>query len=247
MKLPDRFWHKNEFQGGVELSLMSTTANRDIALHYSKGQAATIFEVEVGRVDIGGQLSFLSQYKLEDEYLVGPFACLEVKGTPRIEITPHGQVTVVPLRMNVNLKSLTCEELLERRKNLHIAMILHMQEELFRNLSDVSQCMQEQECQSTSSNEVQHKRLPVYLDSLISAIKKEFREIVRFQGRVKCEQYNDNEEYKKLVENAIQCNLWAKNKIDLFKRWCSRKQFDQLQFVIETPLEMLKKKSVQLR
>ena len=35
IKLPDCFWKEGAFQGGVELGLMSTTANRAIALQYS--------------------------------------------------------------------------------------------------------------------------------------------------------------------------------------------------------------------
>ena len=101
MKLPESFWkqRKGEFQGGVELGLLSTTANRDIALQYSgagDGKLATIFEVEIGSVDVGGLLGFLSQYPGEEEYLVGPYACLEVMGRPRVEVTDKGQVTSGP-------------------------------------------------------------------------------------------------------------------------------------------------------
>ncbi len=117
MKLPEQFWKlgqdgaaakvrlqggqgapcaaKVRLQGGVELGLMSTTANRDIALQYSgagQGKLATILEAEVGRIDGGGQLGLLSQYPGEEEYLLGPYACLEVMARPRAETTPQGQV-----------------------------------------------------------------------------------------------------------------------------------------------------------
>ena len=82
---------------------------------------ATILEVNVGRVDVGGRLTALSQYPGEDEYLVGPYACLEVTARPRVEVTDKGQVLVVQVRMNANLKSVTVEELEARRKVLHVA------------------------------------------------------------------------------------------------------------------------------
>ena len=88
MKLPEAFWKPQgagRLQGGVELGLMSTTADRDIALQYSgagDGKLATILEAESGRVDCGGRLGFLSQYPGEEEYLLGPYACLEVMGRP---------------------------------------------------------------------------------------------------------------------------------------------------------------------
>jgi hypothetical protein len=101
MKLPEQFWKQQKggagrLQGGVELGLMSTTADRELALQYSgagDGKLATILEAESGRVDCGGRLGFLSQYPGEEEYLLGPFACLEVMGRPRAELTKHGQVT----------------------------------------------------------------------------------------------------------------------------------------------------------
>jgi len=92
--------------------------------------------VEVGSVDVGGRLTALSQYPGEEEYLVGPYACLEVTGRPRFEVTDKGQVAIVPVRMNANLKSVTVEELEARRKVLHLAMATNMREELFRSLAE---------------------------------------------------------------------------------------------------------------
>ena len=55
---------------------------------------------------------------------------MQVTGRPRIDQTERGEVLVVPVRVNVNLKSVTVEELTERRKVLHLAMAKNLQEEL---------------------------------------------------------------------------------------------------------------------
>jgi hypothetical protein len=140
MLLPDRFWKPSaaEFQGGVEYGLMSTTTDKAIAIHYSgvDKRRATIFEIQAGRIDIGGSLRFVSQYPGEDEFLMQPLSCLEVMGRPRVEATPHGEVVVFPMRVNVNLKSLTVEQLVARRKELHLAMSTNLREELFQQLSE---------------------------------------------------------------------------------------------------------------
>ena len=39
---------------------------------------------QVGRVDIGASLGFLSQYPGEDEFLMQPLSCLEVAGDTRV-------------------------------------------------------------------------------------------------------------------------------------------------------------------
>ncbi len=61
---------------------MSTTTHREMAIGYScikdPSKRGIILEIEVGRVDVGASISFLSQYPGEGEYLMQPLACLEV-------------------------------------------------------------------------------------------------------------------------------------------------------------------------
>ena len=62
MLLPYEFWvpHGNPpWRGGVERALMSTTADKSVALHYANGKG-TVVEIDVGRIQIGGEVAFLS-------------------------------------------------------------------------------------------------------------------------------------------------------------------------------------------
>ena len=67
----------------VELGLMSTTTARETAVAYSgkNGQRCTVLEIQVGRIDVGADISFLSQYPGEKEFLMQPLSCLEVTPT----------------------------------------------------------------------------------------------------------------------------------------------------------------------
>ncbi len=58
--------------------------------------------------------------------LFPPLSCLEVVGEPRVE----DGVVVFPLRANVCLKGLTLEQLVVRRKTLHLATVANLREEL---------------------------------------------------------------------------------------------------------------------
>ena len=65
MLLPSQFWvpHGDPlWKGGVERALMSTTADKAVALHYANGKG-TIVEIDVGRIQIGGDVSFLSMVR----------------------------------------------------------------------------------------------------------------------------------------------------------------------------------------
>jgi hypothetical protein len=61
-------WFSSDQRGarsGVELAFMSTTLSRELALAYSGmkiGGVGTILEFDVGAIDCGAQLGFLSQY-----------------------------------------------------------------------------------------------------------------------------------------------------------------------------------------
>ena len=73
MVLPDTFWSmKDGFRGGVEKGLMSTTTDRRVAMQYSgsgDGRRCTVFEILAGRVDVGADLAWVSQYPGEREVL----------------------------------------------------------------------------------------------------------------------------------------------------------------------------------
>jgi hypothetical protein len=64
----------------VEFGLMSTTTSRETAVVYGgkDGRRCTVLEIMAGRVDIGADIGFLSQYPVEQEFLMQPLCCLEV-------------------------------------------------------------------------------------------------------------------------------------------------------------------------
>mmetsp|Transcript_32511 Transcript_32511/g.75742 ORF Transcript_32511/g.75742 Transcript_32511/m.75742 type:complete len:1094 (-) Transcript_32511:948-4229(-) len=132
--LPPNFWSPDSHGccGGVELGLMSTTTKREVATHYSmskEGMLATIIEVEVGQIDRGASLTFLSQYPGEEEVLLPPLSNLEVVGKPRMEHSGMGTTVVIPCRINCNLKTLTMDELVGRRKIQMVAMQRNLMQE----------------------------------------------------------------------------------------------------------------------
>ena len=72
-------------RGAVEYGLMSTTTDKATAFAYSgvTKKRGTVLEITAGRVDVGASISFLSQYPVEDEFLMQPLACLEARANPR--------------------------------------------------------------------------------------------------------------------------------------------------------------------
>ena len=65
----------------------------------------TLFEIQLGQVDRGAPLRWISQFPVEEEVLLPPLSNLEVVGEPLMITTERGAVNVCQLRVNVNLKA----------------------------------------------------------------------------------------------------------------------------------------------
>ena len=88
--LPKEFWTPNEMgvRGGIEYAFSSTTTDHEQALLYASSgsegmvsDASTIFEMQMGMVDRGADLTWLSQYPHEREVLLPPLTGIEALGT----------------------------------------------------------------------------------------------------------------------------------------------------------------------
>ena len=102
--LPRQFFEPNDagVRGGIEYGFSSTTTDRDQAVIYASGNQSTIFEMQMGMVDRGADLSWLSQYPHELEVLFPPLTGLEALST---EI--DGSTLLVITRLSLNMASLT--------------------------------------------------------------------------------------------------------------------------------------------
>jgi len=129
--LPKQFWEKNHHGaiGGVDLSFMSTTPKRDVALGYatSSGKFGKIlFEIRMGMIDRGADVSELSQYPGEKEILFAPLTGLEIASVPRNE----DGVLVIELRLSCNLQDQTIEQVIGKMKTSHITMVNSMMDDM---------------------------------------------------------------------------------------------------------------------
>eukprot|EP01052_Picozoa_sp_SAG31_P005249 SAG31_NODE_228_length_19803_cov_29.496498_4_plen_636_part_00 len=108
---------------------MSTTLDWKIAKKYSQGSASTpqlIFEMEMGMVNRGALLSWLSQYPDEAEILLPPLTGLEVSSYSEAE----DQSLVYKMQLNINMQSMTIEQVLALRKKQCLEMAEVVQRDL---------------------------------------------------------------------------------------------------------------------
>ena len=125
--IPEQFLHADEFgvRGGVEFAFSSTSTDRAAAVHYSQGKCSTIFEMQMGMVDRGADVSMFSQYPFEKEILFPPLMGVEVLRT-RVD----GSTLVLESRLSVNQMALTLDQVVSKRRKLVADMCLQMKAEL---------------------------------------------------------------------------------------------------------------------
>ena len=132
-RLPPSFLTANEYgvKGGIEMSFMSTTYDRSVALKYASDltKPGLVFEMAMGMVDRGADLEEISQYPTERECLFAPLTGIEVVRT-RVE----GSLLIVEARLSINLNSLTIDQVVNKRKKLLNDVAVSLRGEVFDEL-----------------------------------------------------------------------------------------------------------------
>ena len=90
-------------RGGTELAPMSTTSSLKIAMQYSASEKALLLRVKTKNfMARGPQISFLSAFPAEEEYLFPPLTYLQPIGEPRELRVDDAQYTVLELEPTIS-------------------------------------------------------------------------------------------------------------------------------------------------
>ena len=117
---------------------------QDVSVEYIDAEKGLpiLFEFDVGAIDRGCPLSFLSQFPGEDEILIPPFSYLEVTGAPFSMDTEKGVVTVYPARINCNLKARTIDQIESSRRDELLAQHPYLVAEFERDVPAVKEMLE---------------------------------------------------------------------------------------------------------
>jgi Ran GTPase-activating protein (RanGAP) involved in mRNA processing and transport len=125
-----------------------------------------------------------------------PLSNLEVVGRARVEPTRIGKVLVIPLRVNVNIKSLLLDELLARRKMLHVSMVENLLAETRRDLVQMAH-------EDEDSQEEHFIRGEESLLSEVEEMLCEFKEVLHENMQSDAVLYNDDNQYHSAISKAL--------------------------------------------
>ncbi len=227
LEFPDRFTHADSncatpnALGFLEYGFMSTTADKSVAVQYSgvkEGKPrAGILQISPNSVDRGADISEFSQYPAEKEFLFVPYSFIQGESRQRTEVVAGGGVlTVVPVRVNINLKTETTEELKKKKRRLHLVSARAMVEEV---RDDMGKWAKSAEAAARLQKDTSCNQGGTFTTAtLAAAVVKQCEDVVKRHEAVNFQEYVDDGVFRALVSEMLDTKAWAMEKKELWMR-----------------------------
>ncbi len=233
LELPESFTiaDENGCKGWTEFGFMSTTADRAVAVQYSgvkdRKPQASIMEIRPNAVDRGADISEFSQYPGEREFLFVPMSYVQGEERCRMEVGPGGGVLkVFSVSISINLKTETVEELMGKKKSMHVTAFKSVIEETKQWMHAYAEAGGRAQARAAQDKEYGSKN---YLDKKAdgsfgvtgiswfnSETIKQMQAIKEADAKLPENDYVNDLKYKALVTRMLSSQEWAKQKLWLW-------------------------------
>ena len=221
LDFPDSFFRSDCLgcRGFVEWGFVSTTADKVVAVQYSGlkdgRQLPIVLEITVGSVALGACIRELSQYPHEEEHLWVPCSFLEPAGNRVLEVTPEGVVALIAVRINVNLKARTVEEIQGQKRQLQVTAFRYLVREVQQGLwaiKDAAEARLQRDRSVSWDTDPYTGTVDDFLESIVEECERRLRAHERFGPS---EYVSDEELYRSLVVEMLEVKSAAMSKL----RW----------------------------
>ena len=223
--LPQHFSKPDEFncRGMTEWGFMSCSADKEVAMGYSgaaEGRPhAMVLEIEPSFVDRGAVVSDFSQYPKEVETLFLPMSFVVQSGERRVERSATGEVTVIPVRVSVNLKAERLEQLEEKKKSLYVTGFQFRVNELRQQLRDeASAGNAEARLKSDKDDQGMHWEKEYSVESYIEAQVNKVEAVMERHRSLAAADCSDDALYRSLVAESLEVTSMAQSALQLWLR-----------------------------
>jgi hypothetical protein len=147
------------------------------------------------------------------EYLWVPCSLVQPLGDDAVsvEIIQGGLVTVLSVRVNINIKTETVEELLAKKKSMHVAAMRAMIDDLENYLKRVSETHAFKERARTDAS-ICHLGASKIVDDILH----ECRAVLQRHEQRPALDFVDDNVHRCLVMQLLDCKSWAQEKLQLW-------------------------------
>jgi WD40 repeat protein/regulator of replication initiation timing len=230
--LPDIFFQIDDkgCSGYAEWGFLSTTSDRDVALDYSgvkdRRPKAMVMVIETSSIDRGADISEFSQYQDEKEFLYLPCSFVQQtrQGKGRAQVVNGGLVAFVSVRINLNIKTQTVEELQAQKKSLHMVSAKSMRAEVKYVVSEVQSELTEvvQRCRQQYIHFRCVAQLVGSVGDFVDEITAKCRQVVESHEETDVKDFADDETNRRLIcevldtkTEAIGATKWQQTRLQL--------------------------------
>jgi hypothetical protein len=129
-------------------------------------------------------------------------------------VADGGLVTFVPVKVNLNLKTETCEELKEKKKRLHLVSARAMVEEVRYELGEWAKSVEA----AARLQKDPHRNFggTFTAATLAAAVVKQCEDVVKRHEAAALHEYVDDRTFRALVSEMLDAKAWAKEKKELW-------------------------------
>ena len=219
LELPDSFTiaDPNGCKGYCEFGFMSTTADRSVAVQYSgvkdKKPQASIMEIRPNAIDRGADISDFSQYPGEKEFLFVPMSYVQGRERCRVEVGPGGGVLkVIPVGVNINIKTETVEQLTGKKKSMHISAFKSVIDETKQWMRAYAEEGGRAQTRAATDNQYAWYDISKFISKAI----EQMQAIMDADARLPDVDYVNDLKYKALVSRMLSAQDWSKQKLMLW-------------------------------
>lgn len=214
--LPEHFTKPDEFncRGMCEFGFLSASSDKNVAIGYSgavEGRPhVMVLEIEAGYTDRGAVVREFSQYPDECETLFLPMSYVAPSGERRVETTEFGNVTVIPVRLSLNMKADQLEHLEDKKKMIHLTSFEFRVNELRHTLQALAnQGDADARLKKDRERQGVHWKREHSVQSYIEAqVKKVETVLARHHDRPAMD-YSDDVVYRSLVSESLEAAQMA--------------------------------------
>jgi hypothetical protein len=157
-----------------------------------------------------------SQYRGEKEFLWVPCSFVQraQQGGGRVEVVDGGLVTFMPVKVNLNLKTETVDELKEKKKRLHLVSARAMVEEVRYELGEWAKSAEA--AARLQKDTTRNQGGAFTAATLAAAVVKQCEDVVKRHEVATLEEYVDDGTFRALVGEMLDAKAWAKEKKELW-------------------------------
>ena len=220
MRLPRQFFgldENNLYKGYVEWGFMSTTSKKEVAIQYT-GVAVgkklpTLLQFTPAAIDHGADISSFSQYPNEKEFLWNPCSLIEPNGEKFVEVTPDGIVTIIPVRANMNVRTMTLQEIVEQKKQMHLTSFKYLLVEIKNEIDALSKdpSLGKRLMQDVTAEESENS-----VQLLVESINEECEQAYLRHEQRPNNEFVDDLTYRGLVVEMLETKVMALSKFNYY-------------------------------